>query len=291
MYAAIRDHQLYSCRPSGAVELLKRLGLDAVELAVDREMKVAHFTDVEGNSYSLATEEQLKRLRDDLRADNVRVSALLMHNDFANPDMTAQINWLVKTAQAAHELGARAVRVDFVPHSKMDDDEFLKRGVEITKKALNQTPEDVHFGVENHGLYTNNPEFMEKVLDGVGSERFGVTVDTGNFYWYGVPLSQVYELIERFAPRAVHAHLKNINYPAEERQRQRPHGWEYGRYVSPMAAGDIDHRRVFQILHKAGYTGGLALEDESLGRFPQEKRFEVLKEDVEYVLQCLEGLE
>ena len=101
---------------------------------------------------------------------------------------------------------------------------------------------------------------------GVGSPRLGLTLDTGNFYWFGHPLSKVYQLYEMFAPRVFHTHIKSIGYPAEEREKQREVGWQYGKYHGPIYEGDIDFARVIAILKKAGYTNDLCIENESLGR-------------------------
>ena len=47
--------------------------------------------------------------------------------------------------------------------------------------------------------------------------------------------------------------------------------------------GDIDHRRVIDTIRSAGYDGDLTIEDESLGQFPKEECFGVIKRDIEYV--------
>jgi sugar phosphate isomerase/epimerase len=117
----------------------------------------------------------------------------------------------------------------------------------------------------------------------VGSNRLGLTLDTGNFYWFGHPLSKVYELYEAFAPRVFHTHCKSIKFPPSERQKQRPVGWEYGKYACPIYEGDIDFRRVLKTLIAAGYTGDLCVEDESLGRFPAAERGKILAKEVRYL--------
>ena len=61
-------------------------------------------------------------------------------------------------------------------------------------------PTGVTFAVENHSHTTNDPAFLTALLDGVGSKRLGLTLDIGNFYWFGHPLGKVYELCETFAP-------------------------------------------------------------------------------------------
>jgi sugar phosphate isomerase/epimerase len=86
------------------------------------------------------------------------------------------------------------------------------------------------------------------------------------------------------APYAKHTHLKNIAYPVELRETTREGGWEYGKYVSSLEEGDINHARVIKILARAGYKGDICVEDESLGHHDTaEARIALLKRDVEYV--------
>jgi sugar phosphate isomerase/epimerase len=125
-------------------------------------------------------------------------------------------------------------------------------------------PTGVAFAIENHGTTTNDPAFLATLFKKVGSQRLGLTLDTANFYWFGHPLSKVYELYEAFAPRVSHTHCKSIHYPAAEREKHRPVGWKYAQYACPIGEGDIDFARVAAILHKAGYKNDLCIEDESI---------------------------
>ena len=111
------------------------------------------------------------------------------------------------------------------------------------------------FGIENHGTLTNDPEFLTPLFARVGSPLLGLTLDTGNFYWFGHPLSKVYELYELFAPRVVHTHCKNIGYPESGGRNARAMGWQYDKYTCPIYEGDIDFRRVVKILRAANYAG------------------------------------
>ncbi|MCD6166289.1 TIM barrel protein, partial [bacterium] len=74
--------------------------------------------------------------------------------------------------------------------------------------------EDTFFGMENHGEYSNNPEFLQTVFSALKDSRIGITLDSGNFYWYGFPLDEVYQLFTELAPHTKHTHIKNISYPA-----------------------------------------------------------------------------
>jgi sugar phosphate isomerase/epimerase len=114
-----------------------------------------------------------------------------------------------------------------------------------------------------------------------------MTLDTGNFYWYGWPLSQLYRTLEHFAPRAKHTHIKNINYPAEMVEKRREIGYEYGKYCSPLDEGNIDIARVVRLLVAAGYTGDLCIENEALGKYPQAERIGVLQRDADTLARAV----
>ncbi len=64
-------------------------------------------------------------------------------------------------------------------------------------------------------------------------------------------------------------------------------GWEYERYNCPLYEGDIDFHRVIGTLRRAGYTGDLCIEDESLGKFPAAQRRGILAKEIQYLKECL----
>jgi sugar phosphate isomerase/epimerase len=138
----------------------------------------------------------------------------------------------------------------------------------------------IRFGVENHGNIANNPQFLEKLFDGVGSAKLGLTLDCANFYWWGLPLNDLYPIYEKFAPRVVHTHCKSIRYPDDKKNVRREIGWEYAKYDCPIYEGDIDFKRIAKILRNAGYRGDLCVEDESLGKYPASERADVIRKEI-----------
>jgi sugar phosphate isomerase/epimerase len=169
-----------------------------------------------------------------------------------------------------------------------DRDARVRRYTAAVREVLSRTAgSPVAVGMENHGPQGNEPEFLAGVLDAVPDPRLGLTLDTGNFYWSGQPLTELYRIYARFAPRVRHTHVKSIAYPPEERERRRETGWKYGEYASPLARGDIDFPRVVKLLRDAGYDGSLTIENESFGRFPAADRPGVLISDATYLRQLL----
>jgi sugar phosphate isomerase/epimerase len=287
MYPSARDHIVLAGWPS-IHEGLDALGLDAVELEFDRHCAVRQLDSPE--RVRLDTVEGVKAFRMQLDTHKVRIPALLMSNNFANEDFDVEVNWTIAAIRAADALGIPAVRIDAMMHGEEEasPEENIRVFAEAMHRVLDATCDsNVDLGIENHGYQGNRPEFLEAVFAAVGSPRLGLTIDTGNFYWYGWPLSRVYEIIEQFAPRCKHTHAKNISYPVEMREIQREVGLEYGKHVTTMPEGDVDHGRVVEILRAAGYDRDLCIEDESLGKFPREEWPAVLKADADYFRSIL----
>jgi|GEM_PF-152314 len=271
-------------RRSGAADCWSAMtlyGVDGVESDITDECILPNLYG--GDSpFSVGTPEDRSRLRAALEKAGKRITAFCMHNRFdERPEF--EVEWCTRVAEAAQDLGVPAIRIDVVPR-KIPREEFLTFAVEILRKVMAATEKTgIRFAIENHGNTTNNPEFLDALLSQVGSPRLGLTLDTGNFYWYGHPLSRLYEIYEHFAPRVFHTHCKSINYPAEEREKQRPMGWEYSKYHCPIYQGDIDFGKVLAILKKANYSNDLCIENEMLGRLTAEEAIKTVSQEVTFL--------
>jgi sugar phosphate isomerase/epimerase len=202
-----------------------------------------------------------------------------MHNKF-DARLDEEVEMIRKLAKAADELGVGAIRIDVVPR-KLTADQFLPFAIDACKRICDETRGSrVRFGIENHGTFTNDPDKMEKIIQGAGSDRLGITLDTANLYWWGHPIDDVYRIYGRFAPRVVHTHCKSIRYPEEKRNVKREMGWEYGKRCCPVYEGDLDFKRISGILSKAGYRGGMCIENESLARLSKAQQTEILKKEI-----------
>ncbi|MCC6485711.1 MAG: TIM barrel protein [Armatimonadetes bacterium] len=292
MYASIRDAIALQGWPT-IREALNALSMDAVELEVSRDMSV-HLVEPDGGQTHATLDSQaaIEAFAEHLGQHSTRASAFLLHNDFNRDDVEAEVNWVISVVNAAAALAIPAIRIDAVMtgEKELPLDQRVQRFAECMRRVLDSTDYHiVELGIENHGFQGNTPEFLDNVLNAVDSPRLGLTLDTGNFYWWGHPLDKVYEIIEHFAARTKHTHAKNIAYPAELQQTQREMGWGYGEYVCPLPDGDIDHFKVVRILKSAGYAGDLCLEDESLGRFPEAEWREVLRRDADHLRGVIEA--
>lgn len=290
MYPSIRDHLVLWGWPS-LKEGLDALKLDAVELEFARDNSVlAIMPTGDCPRFKLDNSGELEAFRRQLEENKVRVSAFLMATDYGNEDLDAEVAWTVAAIRAADALGIPAVRIDAMMHGEGEDavEKNIRVFSEAMDKVLGATSDSkCDLGIENHGYQGNRPDFLDEIFARVGNPRLGLTIDTGNFYWYGHPLSKMYEIIEHFAPYCKHTHAKNIKYPEDKREVQREVGWEYGTYVSSLPDGDVDHARVVQILKAAGYDRDLCLEDEALGRWEGDERRAVMMKDADYFRSIL----
>jgi len=292
MYTSIRHCQVATEDFASPVAGMRHLGVEAVEIELTREFEVcamdAH------DVVRLASDEDAQAYKKRLDGLGLRACCWLTACDFSEGDSEANVRWVARAIELADVLGMPSVRID----SAMGRERELSFGAraELFAKNLGAALERtagsaVTLGIENHGFQGNNLAFQLNVYQAVGDDRLGATMDTGNFYWRGYPLSEVYGILRILAPHTKHTHLKNINYPEETREITREAGWEYETYVSPLDEGDIDHAKVLRILDDAGYEGDICIEDESLGHYATpEERIAVLERDVAHVKQIIEAL-
>ena len=293
MYLSIRDDVVFAAGYTSIAEGLKGLSIPGVELFVKQDDTVPAIAPQPGKDrLNLAIPDELAALKQQAADHGVRISALCMGNNFNAEDKDFQVAWGARTVRAAKALGAPAVRIDAIMSGEKDLPlpERIGLVAAAVTRILDETSDTgVELGIENHGFQGNDPAFVKATLDAVGNPRLGLTLDSGNYYWRGWPLSRVYEIFEEFAPFVKHTHIKNINYPVEIRETHREMGYEYGKYVSPIHEGDIDHTRYFAALRKAGYDRDLCLEDESLGKFDVPTRKANLRAAAEFFRAQIAG--
>lgn len=289
MYVSIRDFHLpglFGNIKSG----LDALGMNSVELVYDRDKTVFSLDGTAGTKTSLATQADLDSFAYKLSGFKIKVSALLLANDFSADDLQKELEWVVSSLHAAHRFGAKAVRIDahMSKEGEWPIEKRIQHFADCMAQILDATKDlDVSMGIENHGQKGNEQEFLDTVLNKVNSPRLGLTVDTANFYWYGYPIKRVHEIIKHFAPRVKHTHLKSIHYPADKRDIQREIGWAYDEYASGLREGDIDIDFIIKTLKTAGYRGDLCIENEGLGHYDIEGQKSALKDDAAYLRELI----
>ncbi|MCD6444652.1 sugar phosphate isomerase/epimerase [Candidatus Bathyarchaeota archaeon] len=283
MFLSIRDVILRYAGYGSLSEGLKSLGIDSFELYVGRDLKTRP---IDGERFNLASRDEAARLKRSLEVRGFRVCALLLANDFSSPDLKQEIVYVKTGLEAAYRLEVRVVRINALMREIQGYglEEYVDRTVEALEPCIRLCKETgVSLAVENHGVVANRVEFLKALFDRFPDGHLGLTLDTGNFYWFGYPLSRLYEIYETLAPYVKHTHMKNAAAkPGKKDVVRKPREVE----MTPLYEGDIALDRVIEILGKTGYDYDLTIEDESLDRFKPEERMTILRKDVEY-LKCL----
>ena len=289
MYCSVRDCMVMGETFESPIAGMRHLEVNAVEIALERDFRVCAMDSKE--QIVLVSDTDAQAYRKHLDGLGLKPTAFLTACDFSKGDKEENFRWVTRAIELADILGMPAVRID----SHMDRERELDFGERVAQfaeglgEALRRTAgSKVALGIENHGFQGNNLAFQLNVYKAVGSDRLGSTMDTGNFYWRGYPLSEVYGILTILAPYAKHTHIKNIKYPVEMRETTREAGFEYEKYVVPIEEGDIDHFKVVKILAEAGYKEDICLEDESLGHFKSEsERIAVLERDIKHLKEAI----
>lgn len=288
MYLSIRDCMVARPEFAAPIEGLRHLGIGAVELELKHDYTVRALDSQDW--VSIASDEDAAAYKRHLDNLGIRPAAFLTYYDFTVDDVERGIAFTARAIELADLLSMDCVRVDpaMQRERELSFQERVGLFVQAWGGALERTAgSQVALGMENHGFQGNNLAFQLNIYQRLGP-RMGGTMDTGNFYWRGYPLSEVYGILYVLAPYAKHTHLKNIAYPAETHETMREAGWEYAQYAAPIPDGDIDHRQVVQLLADAGYEGDVCIEDESLSRFRSpEARIEALERDTAHVRELI----
>ena len=289
MYVSVRDSMLGSDVFPTPLEGLHQLGVNAIELNLNHDFSVNALD--RNEKVFLNTDDDVKAYRKRVESLGIRICSILTACDFSDRDQETNSTWVARAIEIADLLGAPSMRIDSAMRKEknLDFDTRVKLMVDGLSAALKKTPScKVALGIENHGYQGNNLAFLLNVFQQVNSKRLGATIDTGNFYWRGYPLSEVYGILRILAPYAKHTHVKNIHYPEDKREVMREAGWEYGTYYCPLDEGDIDLAKLIGMLKNVGYRGDICIEDESIGKCKTpEERAKVVARDVAHIKRLL----
>jgi len=242
-------------------------------------------------------EEEREAFFERLKSNRIHVSAISIETFYFDLYGMPVISNLAEIARSVFNSPYLETRILYLgPPNQTDphisDEEYAKRVSDELERLLNKTSDfNLEIALENHGA-SDRPlgvkkEFLQMVLKNVNSERLGLTLDTGCFYWY-YPLDEYYKVTEYFLPYVKNVHLKNQTFPPEQRHSikrgipvQEAHDTLYG--------GDIDLKRVIDMLKGVGYDGALCIEDHSFYKIAKAKgngvseMRRIIRRDIEYM--------
>jgi sugar phosphate isomerase/epimerase len=209
--------------------------VEALDLMVDVGAEATELNGRPGVHPGLIWEAgDVTKVKGMLAERGIVATSLGSYNDFAQLDadaLEAEIAGLVTYCQRAADLGIPVVRAFGADtregYTLANFRESIFKGFE---EAIRRSEGlGVVIGIENHGLMTNDGDFMREIIDRVDSPRLGVTLDTGNFAWAGHDLATVGRFFDDLLPRIFSLHIKDGVYEED--------GFEFvpaGRGVMPL---------------------------------------------------------
>jgi len=257
------------------------LGIYGLELGIPEEL------------LSPEREEEREAFFEKLKSSRIKVAAVTWGNMLPDENI---VN-IARTIFKSSHLETRMIKMMPPHHTKpeISDEEYAKQVAKNLKMILDQTDDiGVELTLENHGAYDRplgvKKEFLDMVLKNVNSDRLGICLDTGCFYWY-YPLDEYYKITEYFLPYVNHVHLKNQTFPPDQRYKYKT-GIPVSTVHDNLYEGDIDLERVVDMLKGVGYDGDLCIEDHSIGPLLKNGASisavkEVIRKDIQFLRDIL----
>ncbi len=119
--------------------------------------------------------------------------------------------------------------------------------------------------IENHGLFCQDSDRVERIITGTASPNFGALIDIGNFCCVDENSANA---VGRLAPFAKHVHAKDFHIKSGNALNPgkgffKSRGGNYLR-GSIIGHGDIPVFQCLQILNSSGYDGYVSVEFEGM---------------------------
>ncbi len=184
------------------------------------------------------------------------ISGTGVRNNFAAPDKAkraADVQHVKEWVEVAARLGAPVLRVFAgpVPEGHRWDEVADWMAEDLKKCVEHGQRHGVLIGVQNHGDMLKTADQVLKIVQLVGSDWFGVIVDTGYFL-----TPDPYQDIARVTPYAVNWQVKESVFGKENKTR-------------------TDLKRLVRIAREGGYRGYLPIETLSVAGEPYDPRARV----------------
>lgn len=221
----------------------KALGLDLVEVNVSPSTP-KHLT------YD-TTDAQVGEMRQQAEDAGVTVVALAGGNNFAVPDLEAEIARVKRQIDMTAAAGAQVLRIfaGWVGASQFTDDTFAR-----ISEALQQVGEyaegvGVKLAVENHGGVTATGAQCLRLLEPVTSPAVGLNFDPANFRHAG---EDALAALMVLADRINYSHWKDVHYVDTKPE------------YCAVGEGVIGWQPIVERLLATGYDGYWAVEYEAV---------------------------
>ena len=218
--------------------------------------------------------EYAQKLREESQRLNLPIVNYAIGADFLNGsggDLQAEIRRTMQQVDIAHALGAPLMRHDATAGFAQGTRGF--RGVEDVLGRIAQGCKQVseyakglgiRTMVENHGYFMQDSTRVEKLVNAVRDDNFGLLVDIGNFMCAD---EDPVPAVGRSAPYAFHVHAKDFLLKTPEAQPGAGFFPTRGGNLlrgTIVGHGIVPVRACLNALKSAGYDGYVAVEFEGL---------------------------
>jgi 3-oxoisoapionate decarboxylase len=197
-------------------------------------------------------------------------------NEKAKAEMIQHIDYAAAIGAPVMRVVGSSLMFRFQPHEPQLKllAEWFKEAAAIAERKK------IRLAVENHIDY--NSDEIKWLIDQVGSEFFGVNLDTANFLRV---LDDPLEATRKLAPHVFATHVKDLQPVKEVSVKE----WYY---FSSVAAGTglIRVKEIAQVLKDAGYQGFLAFETDMPHPNYEGREEAMIEESIKYLKQVAGSL-
>lgn len=242
------------------IEKVKLMGFDAIE-----------FIDLMPEC-GLSEKEYAKKLRDESERVGIPIINYTIGADLLNRPLDEECERLFAQVDIAEILGAAGMRHDAAWGYKderaayLGFDDALPTIAEGCRRVTEYAAaKGIVTMVENHGYFAQDSDRVEKIVNSVANENFGLLIDMGNFACADDPSDKAVGKLARYA-KFVHAkdfHIKNGSEPNPGQGYFMSRGGNYLRGAI-IGHGNIPVAQCINILAKAGYDKYISVEFEGM---------------------------
>lgn len=247
----------------GCIDLAAESGFDGIE-----------FTDL-NPPQGIDVNQYADDLRTKCRDRGLTIVCYTVGADFltgSDGDLDAEIARVKAQVDIAEILGVKLMRHDATrgfadgTRGSRGFDQALPRVIEgcraVTEYARKK---GIRTMIENHGFFCQDSDRVERVVNGVADDNFGLLVDIGNFLCAD---EDPVHAVSRLAPYAFHVHAKDFHVkPGTEPLLTdgyfRTRGGNYLRGAI-VGHGDAKAAQSLRILKNSGYDGWITVEFEGI---------------------------
>lgn len=245
------------------IEKAKEIGFDAVEIE-----SLHHDESVSDKEYAKQLKEEAKRVG--IKLSNFTFGADLLNG--CDGDTQKEIERVKHMIDLAEILGVESVRHDATigydkekrGYTGFDDVVYKLADAcrEITEYAEKK---GIKTMVENHGLFCQDSDRVEELVNKVAHKNFGLLVDIGNFLCADENPATA---VGRVAPYAFYAHAKDFHIKSPMSQNP-GRGFFKSRNGTLLRGaiighGDVPVKHCISALQNAGFDSTLAIEFEGM---------------------------